>query len=144
MYPRRGLSFPFKSSLKDNHSTDRIFSSVLFEIGHNLSGLYTRIVFLYKLDFYLFMFYDIAETFHKSLDLFLDIFLFARPSKHDFLHVVFFYDASNIEIHHFIVDDIADGENDVASFERIGESDISRPSIDTEDGFGLAVICLHN
>jgi hypothetical protein len=90
------------------------------------------------------MFNNISQTLHKRLDFFLDIFLLRRSSEHDFVDVVFFYNAGDIEIHHLVVQDVTDRKNHFAAWQGVGESDILRPSIDTEDSFGLAVICLHN
>ena len=77
------------------------------------------------------------------MDLLLDIFLLARSSEHDLPDIVLLYDAGDIEIHHLIVEDVADRENDVAARDGVCESDIFRASIDTEDSFCFAMIRLH-
>jgi len=89
------------------------------------------------------MFNNISQTLHKRLDFFLDIFLLRRSSEHYFVDVVFFYNTGDIKIHHLVVQDVTDRKNHFAAWQGVCESDILCPSIDTENSFDFAMICLH-
>ena len=76
--------------------------------------------------------------------MFLDIFLFLRPSENDFSNVISLDEICYIVIGHCIIHDISNRKNDIRIERSIGETNIFTTSINTKSMSNFHCLSIEN
>ena len=76
--------------------------------------------------------------------MFLDIFLFLRPSENDFSNVISLDEICYIVIGHCIIHDISNWENDIRIERSIGETNIFTTSVNTKSMRNFHCLSIEN